>query len=81
MLDFFKDRKTQLPSVINNPFGKNKIDGISIRYIKSFTSGFTWVASVDFKNGDTKGSQSFREENFEDIIAKIKYCIETLEEV
>lgn len=81
MLDFFKDRKTQLPTVINNPFGKNKIDGININYMFLYGTGWIWLGEVKFKNGDTAGSQKFREAEFENIVAKIKYCIETLEEV
>ncbi len=50
--------KDNIPSIIQDPFAKNKIHGIHLHASKSLIdNSFGFSGSVEFKNGDTEGCQ------------------------
>lgn len=65
----------KMPSVINDPFAKTHITGISVRW---YNNSLKARGNVDFENGSTKGSQEFSGETFDEVVLKIKAMLETL---
>lgn len=73
------DKETGL-SVIQDPFKKTMVTHIHVHAIKGFLGGkWTFSGSVKFENGNTKGEQEFKGENFDDVVLKIKAMIDNLE--
>lgn len=74
-------QETLLPSVINNPFSKTKVVGITVWYQESW-AGEGWKATgvVKFKNGNTQGEQTFRGDTFDEVVAQIKAMLENLKD-
>lgn len=70
---------TKLPSVIKDPFKKQKIESISVTFQDFFGRG-NWEATgrIQFKNGDTCGQQNFKGATFDDVVQQIKSVIEAL---
>lgn len=78
LLDF---GKTQIPSIIKNPFNKVSIKSINIYYREDiFSRDGKWscTANVEFKNGNTEGKQKFEHEDFNTVVLQIKAFIATL---
>ena len=72
--------KESLPSVVNDPFKKNKVTRVYVSYSKKWVGeGFDCCGSVEFKNGDTNGEQRFHGETFDEVVLKIKAMLETLD--
>lgn len=71
--------KTSLPSVLKDPFTKTKITDVRVHYRDAWGKG-EWFASgyVEFKNGNTEGTQKFTGETFDDVVRQIKVFIENL---
>lgn len=71
----------KLPSVISDPFKKNKVTKILVVCNESFLTEGKWSAwgSVTFKNGKTEGEQKFDGATFDDVVIQIKAMLETLE--
>lgn len=71
--------KSTLPSIINNPFSKTKINDITVVY-RDFWGRGEWKATgtVYFENGNTKGQQKFEGETFDDVVRQIKSMIDNL---
>ena len=69
-----------LPDVIKNPFMASCITGVRISYSPEIFHPETWECYgwVEFKNGETKGEQSFRGETFDEVVVQIKACINNL---
>lgn len=65
--------KETLPSVIKNPFEKDKIYNIQVE-ISDWGKSGKWKAKglVRFSNGDTDGQQNFEGETFDEVVVKIK---------
>lgn len=69
--------ENKLVSNLNDPFNKNNIKRINVSFRElTFTPG-TWVASgvVNFRNGNTEGTQNFEGESFDDVVLQIKQFI------
>ena len=59
-------------SVIKDPFLKDKVTDITIRYT-SWSNKFYWYAKIQFKNGNTSGEQITPDcDTFEEVLAQIK---------
>ena len=73
----FGDGNSKLPSVIKDPFSKNKIKSISVTY-QDFWSNGKWEATgrVQFKNGNTEGEQKFEGTSFDDVVMQIKAMLD-----
>lgn len=71
----FGDKKDVL-QIVNNPFNFQNIEEINIHFSKGiFSKKFGAKASVCFKNGDTKGEQTFKGENLADVYVKVyEFC-------
>lgn len=69
--------KESMPSILKDPFKSNNITAIHIHYYPN--DKYTKVrASVDFKNGDTKGTQQFSDDIFDDVVIKIRKFVDNL---
>lgn len=67
-------------SIIKNPFKKQNITGISVYYEPKMFERETWEASarVDFKNGETSGTQKFKAKTFDEVVLEVKKFINNL---
>ena len=71
-----------LPSVIKNPFKKNKITEVWVRYSpKLFGKDGEWEADgkIEFRNGETTGTQKFNAPTFDEVVLKMRAVIKQLE--
>jgi hypothetical protein len=65
-------------SVIKDPFLKDCVTDISIRYSTSFNR-CEWSGNVEFKNGNTEGKQSIpRCATIEEAITNLKIILDTI---
>jgi hypothetical protein len=65
------------PSIIKNPFGMEHIERISMcMYRSEFDRNkIRFYANINFKNGNTTGSQEIEGENFKDLFEKVyEFC-------
>ena len=62
-----------IASIVNDPFKKNKIVSIDAHYNKRMFSGGEWYAwgMVEFKDGNTSGSQRFEAENLDALMIQM----------
>lgn len=69
-----------LPSIINDPFQKQKITRIYVAVSQNWLKPDTWTAvgNVEFKNGNTTGEQKFTGKTFDEVVLQISALIETL---
>lgn len=68
-------------NIINNPFIKDCITGIVIRYSKMTffnKDNHIFTGYVEFSNGNTKGTQEFKGNNLVDVFIQIKDFCEKL---
>jgi hypothetical protein len=63
MIELFK---TNMVSVLKNPFESDKIERIYLFMNKGF-SGCYWSGGIQFKNGNSEGEQKFRVDGAENI--------------
>lgn len=77
-MDLLKNEKGQLAD-FNNPFNKKSVDRIYIATTKDWKGNISWYGAVEFKNGNTKGSQEVRDESFHAIVKKIDDFVNSLE--
>ena len=61
--------------VLANPFKQNCIHVIHIHLYRT-----NMTARVEFQNGDTRGEQNFKADNFNSLIKRIGIFLESLEE-
>jgi len=65
------------PSLINNPFAKKHFTRVYVSFQKSaFDESFTSYGVIEFQNNNTKGSQEFKGETFDEVVGKIKNFID-----
>lgn len=67
-------------SVINDPFKRDAIQSISMHIDRRLGTGdelYCW-GIVNFRVGDTTGSQRFEAKDFDDLVLQIKNCIANL---
>lgn len=69
----------KLPSIINDPFRKNKVVTISTYSYQTYSGNWNFTGKVEFSNGNTKGEQKFEGENFDHVVLKIKALLEELQ--
>lgn len=62
-----------MPSVLNNPFLKEKVESIWMCYHMGEFRGH-----IEFKNGSSEGKQNFKGNSFEDIALQMKEFIDAL---
>lgn len=67
----------KLPSVINNPFSKNKVKRIYVSF-SEYSGKWSANGAVEFENENTKGEQKFKGETFDEVVLKIKACLDSL---
>jgi hypothetical protein len=68
-----------LPSVIKDPFSTSSVTRIYVSIAKSwFDNSYKASGSIKFKNGDTEAEQNFEGKTFDDVVIKIKSCIDNL---
>lgn len=71
---------TALPSDLKDPFRVDAIEriwfGISKSWLDKSVMNFT--ATVEFRNGNTKGEQKFNAPDFETLVRKVKDFTESL---
>jgi len=66
-------------SVVKDPFSKKNVNAIFIHFTKSFfDEKWTASGSIKFKNGDTEGKQEFEGKSIDEIILKMKACLEAI---
>jgi hypothetical protein len=58
------------------PFNKDSITGISMW--SSNWSDFIWHSKIEFKNGNTQGTQNFENKDFELLIKEMKQFMKKL---
>lgn len=70
----------KLPSIVKDPFKKNCVTRISITYEEGLFDNTKWSANgwVYFKNGNSKGQQDFKGENFDSVVLQVKAFLNTL---
>lgn len=80
MLKIDKIGKTKMMSVVNDPFFKDKVEEITVTYEKGMFAPHSWIArgKVYFKDGNTRANQSFKGDNFDDVVLQIKSFINSL---
>ncbi len=73
--------KEKLPSIINDPFKKNRITSIIVNYSPNIFNREKWDATgyVDFQNGSTSGQQKFKTPDFDSCVIQIREFINSLE--
>lgn len=80
MKELFENNDKKI-SVIKDPFNKRSIESIMIHFSKDYFNkeiGF-WKATVDFKNGNTSGSQSTnRCKDWDTMLAELYQIYESL---
>jgi hypothetical protein len=71
---------TTLPSLIQDPFTKNKITSIDLHGGQSWVgSEWSFWATVEFKNGGTTGKQKIEGTSMDDVYIKVANFIKSLE--
>jgi len=73
--------KEKMPSVLNNPFLRDRIKSIRVNFIQNVFDENDWSAygSVEFKNGNTSGEQKFKGATFDEVVLQIKSFFNELE--
>jgi hypothetical protein len=77
--------KSKMPSILKDPFGKSKITKITVTFEEPFwSSDKNWKSTgwVHFKNGNTKGEQTFTAEGddaFDQVVLQMRAFIQQLE--
>ena len=69
-----------IPGILNFPFNKASVTAVRMHYTKSSFSG-EWTArgSVDFKNGNTEGTQRIQEKTIGEFLRVAQEFISELE--
>lgn len=68
----------KLPSIIKDPFEKNSIEGVSVRLFKGWNGEWRASGNVNFKNGNTEGTQNFKAQTFDEVVVQIKSLLQEL---
>lgn len=71
--------KSTKPTMYSDPFTKECVEGIHIHASKGwFTEKFWFRGIIKFKNGNTKGEQTFEGSSIEDLLTQMKVFSESL---
>lgn len=74
--------KTKLPSVIKDPFSKKSCKRIWVSFSENlFDDNWAARGTVEFKNGETKGEQSFEAKGpdaFDQVVLQIREFLKEL---
>ena len=70
-----------MPSIVKDPFKKNCVTGITVRFEANIFNSEKWDADgyVYFKNGNSNGQQNFKGDTFDSVVIQIKAFLETLD--
>ena len=68
-------KKEDTPSLLSNPFSKEKVSAI---HIHMYPSSNNINGSVEFENGLTEGKQKFNADSFDVLVNQMHNFIETL---
>ncbi len=76
--------KNKMPSLLKDPFGVNKISRIYVTFNEPFFQNGKWRShgSIEFKNGNTKGEQTFDAEGddaFDQVVLQMREFIKELQ--
>ena len=66
-----------LPTLVKDPFKGECINAIHMHAHKSILNGgFNFTGHVEFKNGNTEGTQNFKADNLGELYVKIQnFCM------
>lgn len=81
ILNYDEEKKDKTISVIKDPFVQENIKGIIIRYNGDtwFNQKPYWYATVEFKNGNTKGEQSTpHRDSMEEVLHDLKQIMDSV---
>lgn len=80
-MDFLENLGNQkLPSIISDPFNKASITRVYLNYqVPLFGDQWKCNGSVDFKSNNTRGTQQFEADTFDEVVIQIREFIKTLE--
>lgn len=67
-------------SELKNPFFTDKIIRFSTYCFKSGLGGWNYGGTIEFENGDTKGEQKFKAEDFGTLLKKMEAFMASLQE-
>jgi hypothetical protein len=69
-----------LPAIMKDPFRKTKVTKITTwASVNVFNDEWTFTGDIYFKNGNTEGKQAFNGDSFDDVVLKMKACLDSLE--
>lgn len=74
-----QDLKDSAASVLNDPFNKNCMVGLSTYCSTDYRGQWSYTGRVTFKNGDTEGEQKFKAESLNALLVKMQAFVETLD--
>lgn len=74
-----QDLKDSAASVLNDPFSKNCMVGLSTYCSVGIGGQWSYTGRVAFKNGDTEGEQRFKADSLNALLIKMQAFVETLE--
>lgn len=67
------------PTLHLDPFKKDKVDSIFLHYTKGmFSNTYSWSGNIEFKNGNTSGTQKFKENDLPVILQKMQQFLDSL---
>ena len=76
---FFGYRNEEKPSLVTNPFSGDRIVAINMRMSQKLfgeDGEMEFRGTVYFRNGDTRGEQEIKGNNFADLYEKVaKFCM------
>ncbi len=77
MIDIVGEIKDEHISSFKDPFLVDKVQSMFIHMYKSpFDQTISWSGSIDFKNGQTKGTQHFQGLTLEEVLIKMKVFLD-----
>lgn len=74
-----QDLRDSAASVLNDPFSKNCMVGLSVFCSVGYKGEWSYNGRVQFKNGDTEGEQKFKADSLNAVLIKMQAFVETLE--
>lgn len=69
------DKTKNLPTEFKNPFNSQKIEAVRMHI---YPKDNDIRATIEFKNGNTKGEQSFRGSDFNEIMRRMQAFVNSL---
>ena len=70
--------KANLPSIIKDPFSKNKITHITT-YASNIWGDWSFSGAIRFNNGNTEGKQEFKGTSFDDVVLQMKAMLNNMD--